>query len=816
MQLPYGLADGPNPHLLVSQHVLAALRDGGAVVALESTIISHGMPFPQNLETARAVEAEVRSQGAVPATIAILDGRCIVGLDDRELERLARLGRERVAKVSRRDLAAVVSSGGHGATTVSATMVLAHAAGIQVFVTGGIGGVHRGGQDSLDISADLVELARTPMVRASLGPPGRTLAPPLSAQGDAMLTHASRGCADAPPIPCQTWTPFCVCRTIQAVVCAGVKSILDIPRTLEVLETAGVTVATVSPDPHAQFPAFFTAASGHASPLIWRSETEAAAAIHAALGLQLGSGQLIAVPVPDEHAAEGAQIEAAIQRALSEAEARGVRGADTTPFLLHRVNELTGGSSLAANIALIKNNARVGARIAAELARRLREPAVEFRPIAAEASTRAVLCSLPRGASGGGAGLGLSGGQRGSSGPGAVHGGVHALAKRRPLVVGGTAADLTARPVPGGGELILKTSNFGALEVSPGGVARNIGEALARLGCRPLLLSLVGADALGDLVLKSSEDAGLDVSAVSRAQPPGRLGEQSGFGNEAGAATAQQHNCPGALAQAGAARGESDTGAGAYRTATYTALHQADGDLLAAVADMAICAAMDGVWVRAAVVPRLAGAPIVVADANLPTSGLSALAEACSAARVPLFLEPVSVPKAAAAARSGALAHCAFASPNEDELLAIAHALDPGAGVPALLAPAGTAERAAQLEHAARGVLARGTHTLLITCGAAGVLVASRDGAPPGGAVRFLRYPAHAARVQSTRGAGDSLVGGFVAAWLRGAPEAACVHAALAAAAASLESDAAISPALSPALLPPPHWPHGDAGAHAV
>lgn len=175
LHLPQGAPDGPNPHLLVSPHVLAALRDGCAVVALESTIISHGMPYPANLDTARAVEEEVRSRGAVPATIAILDGQCIIGLDDHQLERLARLGRDRVSKVSRRDLAAVVASGGHGATTVSATMVLAHAAGIRVFVTGGIGGVHRGGQDSLDISADLVELARTPMVSA--GRATRTAAP---------------------------------------------------------------------------------------------------------------------------------------------------------------------------------------------------------------------------------------------------------------------------------------------------------------------------------------------------------------------------------------------------------------------------------------------------------------------------------------------------------------------------------------------------------------------------------------------------------------------------------------------------------------
>ncbi|KAG8470947.1 hypothetical protein KFE25_009368 [Diacronema lutheri] len=665
LQLPQAPSDEPGEHMIVSAHVRDALRDGAAVVALESTIISHGMPWPQNLETARAVEAEVRAQGAVPATIAVLDGRCIIGLDDSQLERLARLGRERVRKVSRRDLAAVVASGGHGATTVSATMLLAHAAGIRVFVTGGVGGVHRGGQDSLDISADLVELARTPV----------------------------------------------------AVVCAGVKSILDIGRTLEVLETAGVTVATVG-EAEAEFPAFFTAASGHASPLVWPSEAAAAAAVHAALALRLRSGQLIAVPVPAEHAAEGAQIEASIQRALGEADARGVRGPDATPFLLQRVAELTAGASLRSNVALIRNNARVGARIAVELARRLRTAAPELAPVV----TAAAAAPAPVG----------------------------------PLVVGGTAADLTARPDAAGAGLLLRTSSPGALELSAGGVARNVCEALARLGCRPRLVSLVGADALGDLVLRASTDAGIDVTAVCAA-PRGA------------------------------------------RTATYTALHAADGDLLAAIADMQICAQMDGAWVRASVAPLLAHAPIVVADANLAPDGLRALADACAAERVPLFVEPVSVPKAAAAARTGALAACAFVSPNEDELIAIARAL--GACVPAALSAEGSAAREREVEAAASAVLAHGTHTLLVTRGAAGVLLASRDGAQPGGTVRHARYAAHAAHVHSTRGAGDSFVGGFVGAWLRGADEAACVHAALAAAAASLECDAAISPALSPELL---------------
>ncbi|KAJ1618911.1 Ribokinase-like protein [Pavlovales sp. CCMP2436] len=234
------------------------------------------------------------------------------------------------------------------------------------------------------------------------------------------------------------------------------------------------------------------------------------------------------------------------------------------------------------------------------------------------------------------------------------------------------------------------------------------------------------------------------------------------------------------------------------------ALHRSDGDLLAAVADMSICGRMDGSWVRACVLPHLASAPIVVADANLPPDGLRTLAEACSSLGVPFFFEPVSVPKADAAVRAGVLRGCTFVSPNEEELLAMARALGQTGQnlLPVPTAVSEAHERA--LEAAATLLLAHGPRTLLVTRGAAGVLLASRDGASsavlPGG-VRFLRFAAHPVKVRSTRGAGDSFVAGFVGAWLRGLGEDACMHAALAAAAATLESDAAVSQALSPALF---------------
>ncbi|KZV14738.1 hypothetical protein F511_41176, partial [Dorcoceras hygrometricum] len=296
----------------ISSEVSEALSNGKAVVALESTIISHGMPYPQNLVTARELEAIVRQNEAIPATIAILDGIPCVGLCYEELESLAILGRK-ARKTARRDIAHVVATGGTGATTVSATMFFASMVGIPVFVTGGIGGVHRHGENTFDISSDLTELGRTPV----------------------------------------------------AVVSAGVKSILDIPRTLEYLETQGVCVAGYKTN---EFPAFFSETSGYKAPCRVDSPEDCARLIDSNNRLELASGILIAVPIPKEYSASGNKIESAIQKALKEAREQHITGSAETPFLLARVNELTGGASLASNIALVKNNARVGAQIAVSLA----------------------------------------------------------------------------------------------------------------------------------------------------------------------------------------------------------------------------------------------------------------------------------------------------------------------------------------------------------------------------------------------------------------------------------------------------------------
>ncbi len=300
-----------------SDEVREALASNAPVVALESTIVAHGMPYPENLRTALEVEATVRAAGAIPATCAVVDGVPRVGLTRDELEKIARMGSACV-KASRRDLGVACGGGKTAATTVSATMVLARAAGVDVFVTGGIGGVHKGGENTMDVSADLMELGRTNV----------------------------------------------------AVICAGVKSILDIGRTLEVLETHGVTVCAYGTD---EFPAFFTRKSGHKAPARVDSALEAARVIESNARLNLENGCVFAVPIPSEHEALGATIEAAILRALRETVKKKIIGRDVTPYVLKRVAELTRGESLKANIALVKNNAKIGAEIAKELARLRRE-----------------------------------------------------------------------------------------------------------------------------------------------------------------------------------------------------------------------------------------------------------------------------------------------------------------------------------------------------------------------------------------------------------------------------------------------------------
>ena len=300
-----------NKYLDVAPEVAAAVAAGKPVVALESTIISHGMPYPQNVETALKVESIIRENGAVPATIAILGGRLKAGLTPEEIEYLGKKGHE-VTKASRRDLAVLVSKGADGATTVTTTMMIAYMAGIRIFATGGIGGVHRGAQTTMDISADLEELAQTPVM----------------------------------------------------VVCAGAKSILDLGLTLEYLETHGVPVIGYGTK---ELPAFYTRKSGFGVDYELDSPQELAAAFKASMDMGLKGGMLVTNPIPEEYSMDPAVINKAIDEAIAQANAQGIHGKESTPFLLAKVKELTGGDSLDSNIQLVFNNARLAAKTAAEL-----------------------------------------------------------------------------------------------------------------------------------------------------------------------------------------------------------------------------------------------------------------------------------------------------------------------------------------------------------------------------------------------------------------------------------------------------------------
>ena len=299
-----------NKYLDVNPEVAAAIAAGKPVVALESTIISHGMPYPQNVETALNVEKIIRENGAVPATIAIIGGRLKAGLTAEEIEYFGKKGRA-IHKASRRDLAVLCAQGEDGATTVTTTMIIAHMAGIRFFATGGIGGVHRGAETTMDISADLEELAHTPVM----------------------------------------------------VVCAGAKSILDLGLTLEYLETKGVPVLGYQTE---ELPAFYTRKSGFKVDYRMDSPAQLASAFKAQNDMALGGGMLVTNPIPEEYSMPKDVIDAAIDQAIAESKEQGIKGKETTPFLLARVAELTGGDSLASNIQLVYNNARLTAKTAVE------------------------------------------------------------------------------------------------------------------------------------------------------------------------------------------------------------------------------------------------------------------------------------------------------------------------------------------------------------------------------------------------------------------------------------------------------------------
>ncbi|KAH8412284.1 hypothetical protein KR009_000987 [Drosophila setifemur] len=398
-----------NGHIVLHPEIREALQLRQPVVALESTIITHGMPMPENVTTALAVEEEVRSQGAIPATIGILDGRIKVGLTREELTTLAKKPRDQVIKCSRRDLPFVVAKKQSGGTTVAATMIIAHEVGIKVFATGGIGGVHRDGHDSLDVSADLSELGRTPV----------------------------------------------------AVVCSGVKSILDIPRTLEYLETQGVCVSSYD-SPGGVFPDFYTRDSGCKVPYNLANPQEAAELLRSWQELKLQSGVVIGVPLPVEFAADKTKIEEAIKEATAQAKEQGISGKDVTPFLLSAIAKITKGSSLQSNIALIKNNAKVAAQIAVSLS---------------QSST----------------------GNNKYAGK---------TIQKKPLVVGASILDLSFKVADQKGDMHLDGATYSAIaKQAAGGVGRNIAEGIYKLYGDVNLISAVGNDQMGQTLLQMMPQA---------------------------------------------------------------------------------------------------------------------------------------------------------------------------------------------------------------------------------------------------------------------------------------------------------------------
>ncbi|KAK5664773.1 hypothetical protein QVD99_008318 [Batrachochytrium dendrobatidis] len=617
----------------ISDTVQQALGKGWPVVALESTIITHGMPFPQNLETAIEVETIVRQHGCVPATIALLDGQLRIGLDGSDLERLAKIGLD-ATKTSRRDMALVLGRNLPGSTTVSGTMIAAHKAGIDVFVTGGIGGVHRGSESSMDISADLTELGRTPI----------------------------------------------------AVISAGVKSILDIGRTLEYLETQGVTV--VSYGDSDDFPAFYTRKSGFKSMANLTTPQECADMIYANLSLGLNSGLVIAVPIPEKDAyPHPDRLEKVIQDAIHEANQRGVRGKDITPFLLDKVKTLTGGMSLAANISLVKNNAAIGSDIARALSHKK----------SVEASKQ--YCQK----------------SNSISSSNTLKTGLHT-----PLIIGGTVLDISAKFDAGSNKNeIMRTSTPGSVYQSLGGVGLNVAKACCRSGGRPRFLSAVGDDAIGKQVMSAFEDSGMNSEFVKAIQ------------------------------------GSS--------TATYTALLQPDGELLAAVSDMKIHEqiSIDGqVWKTIQENPP----SVICVDANVSVSLLKELLETTKTLDTLVCFEPTSVVKSRKLfdLPANLISQVQIVTPNDDELVAMSNALDKVSDVDGVFK---VVELAPDSDSIAKyiGNLLKAFELVIVKRGPQGVMIGKRVQSTSTGKysceMACLEVKGPVNHIISVTGAGDSMVG---------------------------------------------------------
>ncbi|KAJ3987787.1 indigoidine synthase A-like protein [Lentinula detonsa] len=547
----------------IHPEVLDALATKKPVVALETTLVTHGFPYPTNYDLSNSLESIVRSTGAIPATIGIIEGRIKIGLDEAELEELANPEIPgSVVKISRRDIAPAVSMRAFGGTTCSATLIFAALAGIKVFATGGLGGVHRGGELSMDISADLQELTRCPV----------------------------------------------------GLVSSGVKSILDIGRTLEYLETLGVPV--VSYGPTKEFPAFFTPKSGFEVPWNTDSPSIAANILYTQKQLGMQNGALFAVPIPDKYEAAGAEIQLAVDQAVAESEANGIstRGKEATPWLLNRIGELSKGSSLESNVALLENNARIGGEIAVEYQKLVEEQphssdsmTVGLRPI----SKPSTQLRLPA-----------------SKTPpfAASENGNASL-----LVLGAAAVDISAKAFEAASNSALGSTVPGNISVSLGGVARNIAEASHRVSPKDsvLLVSPIGDDSFGQLLTQESENHGM--------RTDGLLLQKD------------------------------------QRTAVCNMIMDSQGGLTTGIADMAILEKAQ-LEIKAIELIKQMKPTVVVMDGNCSSEVISIVAGLCTRHGIKVFFEPTSVVKstrilkAVETTMSSSTSPIDFISPNLIEL----------------------------------------------------------------------------------------------------------------------------------------------------
>lgn len=582
----------------LTAEVQEAVRSNYPVVALESTIIAHGLPYPANLECARSLEAAVRQGGAIPATIAVVNGRFRAGLSAEELIDIAR-NPVKYRKLSLRDLPTALANKFNGATTVSATVHIAALAGINIHATGGVGGVHRG--EAMDVSQDILALATRRVV----------------------------------------------------VVSAGVKSVLHVGNTLELLETAAIPVFVWQ---SVKFPSFYTADSGFAAPETIGSAEELANIFIAAKEARVSSGMLLAVPVPQQHAAESEKVQAAIERALRECSEQGFIGKEVTPFLLRRVAELSEGESLKANVQLAKNNARVAALVACAISKMQRTMGVRT----ADAN------------------------------------GVKMKDGTDLMVVGMAAVDIIATA---SNSVVGGSSNVGQIVRSIGGVACNVARSAAASADN------VGVTMIG--VIGDDEHGKFVRSGLSKAQV-----KVYGIGSSRG-----------------------------VRTPVYAAIHNAEGELLSAIADMdtssvsrtAISGAMKRIYDGGA--PR-----VCVLDANFPPEVIDEIASAARARGTLVFYEPTSVPKSTRALST--LSNITFVSPNEAELRAMGDALG---------------SKVASEVGYVRAIQRRGVRVVIVTRGSKGAVL--YDGDLP----RYELAAVKVRNVKNTSGAGDALVGAMCA-----------------------------------------------------